>query len=148
MKRIASLQPLSRHHHHALVLCWKIKKAFYTGVEVSRIKRYTDWFYHEHLVPHFDSEERSVFPVLGNEHPLIQQALAEHVQISNLFCDTTDPKNSLQQVAIDLEKHIRFEERVLFNHIQDVATPEQLVEIERCSSDEFFVDDFSDVFWK
>lgn len=118
------------------------------GVELSRIKRYTDWFYKVHLIPHFESEERSVFPVLGSEHLLIKQALAEHALLSKLFCDHLDPENSLKQVAIELENHIRFEERILFNHIQDIATAEQLLEIERCSSDEVFVDDFSDVFWK
>ena len=47
-----------------------------------------------------------------------------------------------------LEKHIRFEERVLFNEIEKVATSEQLLQIEMDSSDKSFYENLSDPFWE
>ena len=147
LKRAASLIPLSKDHHQALLLSWKIKTGFAKGVSASRIKTYTDWFYKTHLLPHFEIEEKHIFPILGNENPLIQQALAEHKSLLLLFNDTLAIETSLQQIQVELEKHIRFEERILFNEIQKTATNEELEIIEKSHSDDTFIDNTNDVFW-
>lgn len=60
-KRHLSIQNYSREHHFALLLCWKIKKGLANGVSPERIKRYTDWFYQNHLRPHFTAEEKCMY---------------------------------------------------------------------------------------
>jgi hemerythrin-like domain-containing protein len=147
IKRHIALQPLSREHHFGLLLCWKIRTGFSKGVAADRIKAYADWFYSNHLVPHFEMEEAHIFPVLGNEHELVQQALNEHKRLHSLFHAQEDSQNVLSDIEEELEKHIRFEERVLFNEIQKVATPEQLQERERLHTDEPFTEAWEDKFW-
>ena len=148
ISRSEYLKPLSREHHHGLLLCWKIKTGFSKGVEPYRIKAYADWFYKKHLLPHFEAEEKYVFPVLGNDNKLIRQAVEEHRLLSGLFSDTSDIEDSLKQIQIKLEKHIRFEERILFNEIEKVAFPEQLKEFEQNLSEERFTENLNDEFWK
>lgn len=148
IQRSEYLKPLSREHHQGLLLCWKIKTGFSKGVATDRIKTYADWFYKVHLKPHFEAEEKYVFPILGNDNELIKQALEEHKLLSVLFSDTSDIENSLNQIQTELEKHIRFEERILFNEIQNAASPEQLKELELHHTEEKFTENLNDEFWK
>jgi len=147
MKRDTALQPLSREHHHALLLCWKIKTGFSKGVSAERIKAYTDWFYKNHLLKHFEMEEKYLFPILGSENKLIRQAIEEHKLLSMLFTNSSKIVDSLKQIQIELENHIRFEERILFDEIQNAATLKQFEKITHVHSKENFVDNVSDKFW-
>lgn len=148
IQRHKSLQPLSSDHHHGLLLCWKIRTGFKLGVEPERIKRYADWFWTTHLVPHFETEEQHVFPVLGNHNELVQQALEEHRTLKRLFESQTEVSATLSQIETTLEKHIRFEERVLFNAIQQVATPAQLADCEKHHREHPVKATWPDAFWK
>ena len=104
--RNKNLQPLSRDHHHGLLLCWKIKRGFEKGVAVERIKRYSNWFYKNHIEPHFEIEEKFLFPVLGKEHEMVSRAISEHKRLKMLFTDTRDNSNSLKLLAEELKQHI------------------------------------------
>lgn len=148
IKRAEDLKPFSREHHHGLLLSWKIKTGFSRNIEIDRIKKYADWFYITHLNPHFEAEEKYLFPILGNEHELVQQAISEHQVLRSLFESNTDIANNLHQIETDINQHIRFEERVLFNEIQKQATPEQLKVVAEIHPDEKFVDNMSDPFWE
>ncbi|MCC6684763.1 MAG: hemerythrin domain-containing protein [Bacteroidia bacterium] len=148
LKRHAELQPLSREHHHELLLCWKIRTGLTKNIEVSRIRNYAVWFYEHHLLPHFKTEEKYLFPILGNEHHLIKRALSEHRKISRLVLSETYSYKNLNLIEEVLERHIRFEERILFNEIQFVATNEQLQKIASYHSDTKFADNLTDVFWE
>lgn len=147
IKRALALKPISIEHHHALLLCWKIKTGFTKGISVTRIKAYVDWFYQNHLIPHFELEENYIFPVLGNENTLIKQAITEHHNLIRLFTNSTEIEIALKEIEIALEKHVRFEERILFNEIQKVATAEQLATIEKVHIEGKFIDNTSDAFW-
>jgi iron-sulfur cluster repair protein YtfE (RIC family) len=147
-KRAEYLKPLSREHHYGLLLCWKIKTGFSKGVSLNRMERYTHWFYNNLLKPHFEIEEKYIFPILGNENSKVIQALAEHKHLRSLFSETNLSENLLNQIQIDLEKHIRFEERVLFNDIQDKATETQIEAIKYLHSIEKFKDNTTDPFWE
>ncbi len=147
IKRSRSLQPLSRDHHHTLLLCWKIRKGFTKGVDPSRIKAYSDWFFHSHLLPHFKIEEKYLFPVLGKEDHMIKKALAEHRRLRRLFEDDRNPEKSLSLIEEELDHHVRFEERELFNRIQENATEEELALIVRHHCDEKFQENTCDEFW-
>jgi len=148
IKRSEFLKPLSREHHHGLLFCWKIRAGIKKDVEVSRIKKYADWFYQNYLIPHFEVEEKYVFPILGNENELIKKAVSEHRKIERLFESTTEFQKNISLIGEELVDHIRFEERILFGEIQKNATAEQLLSIEFNHSDEKFVDNLTDPFWE
>jgi iron-sulfur cluster repair protein YtfE (RIC family) len=99
------------------------------------------------LKPHFQEEEKYVFPILGNDNILIQKAVQEHQQLAQLFNETDNLEMALKQIAIDLVNHIRFEERILFNQIQAKATPEEITMIEALQTSESFIDNTTDPFW-
>ena len=148
LKRAPELQPLSHDHHQALQLCWKIRTGFSKKIESNRIKKHTDWFFKTHLKPHFELEEKYVFPILGADNKLIKKALAEHRRLERLFKQTTDQEKSLGLIEEELEAHIRFEERILFVEIQKIATKEELVKINEIHIEETFVERDDDLFWK
>ncbi len=148
LKRTEALKSLSRDHHHGLLLCWKIRQGIKQNVEPDRIKKYLDWFWISYLKPHFEIEEQYIFPILGKENKLVKQALAEHRKLKRLFVNESDIQKSISLIEEELEKHIRFEERVLFNEIQVVASSEQLLQIELDSSDKIFYENLSDPFWE
>jgi iron-sulfur cluster repair protein YtfE (RIC family) len=148
IKRHLALQEYSKDHHQALLLCWKIQVGFSKGIAAERIKVYADWFYENHILEHFQKEEKYMFPVLGSEHKLIVQALEEHKILLALFTDTAQIEDSLKQIQTLLKAHIRFEEQILFNEIQSAATPQELEKIAQFHKDEKYVDNLNDVFWK
>ncbi len=148
IKRNKALLQVSRDHHDGLLLCWKIRTGFSKGVEVDRIKRYTDWFFETHLVPHFNLEEKYIFPILGDKDELVKRALTEHRRLIRLFNNDSEIEKSLSLIEEELEQHIRFEERELFNEIQNVATTAQLKIIAELHDNEKFQDKTNDEFWK
>ncbi len=148
LKRHIHLQPLSHDHHQGLLLCFKIREGFKRNVDPERIKRYADWFWEHHLAEHFMVEEKYVFPILGEGHELIRQAVDEHRRLKSLFDRKDEQESTLPLIASELEKHIRFEERILFNEIQRVATPEQLAVCEQKHNTAAACEPWEDEFWK
>ncbi len=147
IKRNPVLQPLSRDHHQGLLFCWKIRSGVKRGIDVSRMKAHARWFWNSHLVSHFAEEEAVVFPILGNENELVQQAIAEHAKLKNLFSHEEMDYEFLNYLQVALEKHIRFEERILFNQIQEVANAAQLAAVENHNRSDEEVLEWSDDYW-
>lgn len=148
LKRHVALQPLSREHHHALQLCWKIRTGFSKNIEINRIRNYVLWFFENHLLQHFRIEEHFIYPILGNEHPLIQRGLTEHREIEAYILAETDYIKNMQTLAQILEQHVRFEERILFTEIQSVASGEQFKQIQLHHAESHFIENRTDVFWE
>ncbi|WP_086477578.1 MULTISPECIES: hemerythrin domain-containing protein [Arenibacter] len=148
IKRHKAMQPLSREHHQGLLLSWKIRTGFSKGVSVERIKTYLNWFFSTHLMPHFEAEEEYIFPILGNEHELVKKAISQHRRLERLFNTSVDLKRTILLIEEELQAHIRFEERILFNEIQQIATTSQLDTIAKLHPDTKFTENTSDVFWK
>lgn len=148
IKRSKSLKPLSRDHHHGLLLCWKIRFGIKNNIQEDRIKKYADWFYENHLIPHFDLEEQHIFPILGVDNELTKKAISEHRRLKRLFESNTEIEKNLSLIEEELERHIRFEERILFNEIQRTATTQQLETIELILKEDSFVDNLIDPFWE
>ena len=148
IKRHLALQPLSRDHHQGLLLSWKIRTGFNKGIAVDRIKKYSDWFYKIYLTPHFKEEEKYIFPILGNDNEMVKKAIAQHRRLERLFNSTLEIKKSLSLIEEELEQHIRFEERVLFHEIQEVATEQQLQIILEHHKETKFLDTNTDNFWE
>lgn len=147
LKRHKAIIPLSREHHHTLLLCWKIRKGISKDVAIDRIKRYSDWFFESHILPHFKIEETYLFPIMGKDNEMVKKALAEHRRLERLFREENDIQRSLSLIEEELEKHVRFEERELFMKIQEVATPEQLALVEEHHGPEKFQENTEDEFW-
>lgn len=147
IKRNKAIQPLSRDHHFSLLLCWKIRKGFSKDIPVARIKKYADWFFENHILPHFWIEEEYLFPVLGKENERVKKALSEHRRLSRLFRERKEIEKSLSLIEEELEKHVRFEERELFNEIQRLASQEQLEVITEKHPDSKFRENTEDEFW-
>jgi iron-sulfur cluster repair protein YtfE (RIC family) len=129
-------------------LAWKIRTGFAKNISPERIKAYTNWFYSNHLCPHFEIEEDLIFPILGNSDKLVNLALIQHKNLRQLFTKEDDIKNTLQQIEKELTNHIRFEERILFNTIQSIATKKQLNLIEEVHQSQDFEENTDDEFWK
>lgn len=147
IRRHTLLQPLSRDHHHALLLVWKIRKGVKTNVSPGRISAYVKWFYEKYINKHFILEEKCVVPVLGVDHEHVTVFLKEHDQLRALFEQKTQTAETLTSLANLLEAHIRFEERVLFNEVQEKASADQLSVIQAVHKDEPFVENEADIFW-
>ncbi|SRR5690554_1686602 len=148
IKRHIALQPLSRQHHFGLLFSWKLRKGFSKDISVERLSKFADWFYEHEIKPHFRDEEKYLFPIMDEEDELIQRALKEHRRIRRLFKDKKDPEKSLHRLEEELDAHIRYEERILFNEIQKVATPEQLAKVEEIHEDLEKTPDYDDPFWE
>lgn len=146
IKRNEILQLISREHHYGLLLSWKIREGLKNNIELSRIEDYVNWFWNAHLHHHFEIEEKFVFSVLPIDNEMVIQALNEHLNLKKLFEETNKTIDTLKLIEKELENHTRFEERVLFNEVQKIATQQQLQLISD-NHKETFTDDWKDEFW-
>lgn len=138
---------ISKEHHHALMLCWKIRTGLKKHIPVWRIQAYALWFYREHLMPHFEIEEQHIFTLMGKDNAHIKKALSDHQRLHDLFASKTFTEQHLHLIEKALDEHIRFEERILFNEIQETASHEALQQIQTLHADALFMDNLSDPFW-
>lgn len=129
IKRDKAFVELSRDHHAGLLLVWRIRKDQGIDMDSKLISGYVLEFFRGHLQEHFKEEEDFVFSKLPVGDGLRVQAEKEHEVIYELvdaIRENPSGKDLLKKFADLLEAHIRFEERVLFNHLQDSLTPEEL----------------------
>lgn len=151
IKRHPSLVSFSKEHHFGLLLIWKIRQGLRTGVNAKRIGSYVLFFFNEDLKTHFKEEEEILFTQLPINDELRRQAEIEHQEIYHLVKVLTEAgydESLLRQFADTLEKHIRFEERVLFNHLQNQISPQVLEEISSRLSNSVDLDiRWKDNFW-
>jgi hypothetical protein len=152
-KRHQAIASFSRDHHFGLLLVWKIRQGISKALSPERISNYILFFFKEDLGKHFKEEEELLFSKLPVDDVLRKQAEAEHQAIYKLVAGIEKKKGDvalLNQLADDLEKHIRFEERELFNHLQKNITAEDLELIaKRFSNDSIAIDaKWEDVFWE
>lgn len=129
IKRSKALVQLSREHHFGLLQAWQIRHDLTIDVPAELISRYVIDYFEKDLRGHFRKEEEYLFSKLPAGDPLREQAEKEHKQlyalVDTIIQNRTD-KELLLQFAGLLSEHIRFEERVLFNHLQEIMTEEAL----------------------
>ncbi|MBN1301887.1 MAG: hemerythrin domain-containing protein [Melioribacteraceae bacterium] len=137
MKRHKSIIALSQDHHHGLLLAQLIKDGApeYKGLpkDIKGKTAYALDAWESELKIHFENEEKILFPfVLGREillDKLISEIKEEHSKIKSLCEDlkTSSNKNDLlNELGLALENHIRKEERILFEKIQEVFDDSEL----------------------
>ncbi len=151
MKRHESIIPLSRDHHHALLFCWKLKQGIQKNVQSDRLSAYVNYFFDQHLQLHFRLEEELLFS--KSQDKLCSQAMDEHQQLEKLVSAIAQHER-IQDIAtlvLQLEAHIRFEERVLFPHLEQILSSATLQQITKEMPDDTGKsedDDFEDRFWQ
>lgn len=135
MKRHTALQPLSHQHHNALVACMLIRKGIQKNADKKVMKEFVMNLWNEELLPHFEAEEKLLFPLLSTTTLPYKNILSrEHATIKLLKDRVSAIPNgytSFKVFSDFLEQHVRFEERVVFNHIQEHSNGKQLEEVER-----------------
>jgi iron-sulfur cluster repair protein YtfE (RIC family) len=140
MKRHKSLIPLSQDHHNGLMLAQLIKKGApeYKGLpsDINGKVQYTIESWENELKIHFLNEEKILFPSVKGKYSeidmLIDELINEHKEIKQKIDKLKiqdDLQNSLNDLGNFLEKHIRKEERILFQKLQESCLDE-LEEIE------------------
>jgi hemerythrin-like domain-containing protein len=132
IKRHPAIVQFSREHHYGLLLNWKIRQGLKQNIEPERITNYILYFFEEDLKYHFAEEERILFAKLDDADPLKQQALKDHEAIYGIIAGMPLKKADVAMITLfaeALEKHIRFEERVLFNHLQTIFSEAELATI-------------------
>lgn len=130
IKRSKELTPLSREHHDGLLLAWKIKTGLSNNIELKRIADYVDFFYHANLENHFKLEEQFLFSFLPAKNELRIKAELQHNEIRAIINKIKIRVNAvyLMELVELLQGHIRFEERELFNYIEQQMPADLLTE--------------------
>lgn len=137
MKRHPSLIPLSRFHRSVLFLALVCKKnappvkGYPQDLEGKR--DYATSFYNRQLKAHMDLEEEQLFPQIthrtGSIDELVRELIREHREIDERMQklpDSADLSSDLDQLGLLLEKHVRKEERQLFQQVQEALTEPEL----------------------
>ena len=152
IKRNPHIVKLSKDHHFTLLFCWKIRNGLKFEADPSRIKKYIQYFWEQHMQPHFREEETILFAPVKDEP--VQKALKEHAdiaqQINELNVEEHVSPDRLSKLADMVDNHVRYEERELFPHMEKILTEEQLETIGKQISaqhDSDLKDDFADEFW-
>ena len=151
IKRSPHIAELSRDHHHTLLLGWKIRQGIKLNADTSRISAYAVHFYKNHIEQHFDEEETLLFQGLPEGDELKERALSEHHSLRSLFTSlsTKSDYEKLTLIADLLDQHIRFEERVLFPHIERTLPLEELEKVgQQLAAATHAEDVWKDEFWK
>jgi hemerythrin-like domain-containing protein len=134
IKRNPALVNLSKDHHFALLLIWKIKEGLKKPVQPERITQYVLHFFDTDLKQHFQNEENLLNKELDAKDEMRRRTEEEHKEIREMIerlRKKGDDTLLLEQFASALEAHIRFEERELFNMLQEKLGQVWLDKIER-----------------
>ena len=139
IERHVALAPFSRDHYSGLVQARHLIRAA-DGDDVARRKAVAEFVdaWDREIAKHFRDEERLLSELMADEDR--KRLLDDHASLSTLASDArmmrrhVDPDPStLRQLGETLEQHIRWEERHLFNRLQDRLNAAQLAELHRRS---------------
>ena len=151
IKRHEALVSFSRDHHNGLLLVWKVRQGLNKDIDPTRIGKYVLFAFDVELAPHFRDGEEWLFASLPDENPGRNRAEKDHAALRETISSirgTGATRELLEDFANGLENHIRFEERELFNEIQQLPDEILLPIAERfkdhyCAKD----DGWEDKFW-
>ena len=153
INRNEHLKKLSREHHFSLLFSWKIRQGLKKDVAMERIWKYVQYFWQQHLQPHFREEESIFFVPIKDR--LVQRAINEHTYIKQQIEDLANysgnnQQKSLAKIADMVYEHVRFEERDLFPHLERKLSREQLENISEQIEEHHpssLQDQYEDQFW-
>lgn len=153
IKRHQALVQYSKEHHFGLLLGWKVRQGAKNSVEPERMAKYIVAAWEAEVAPHFDNEERELFGLLPTDDALRIQAEKEHTEIRNKIEEIKESGSlqNLEEFTTMLDAHIRFEERVLFPHIEKQQSFENFakaMQAHEALAHSDFDSIWSDQFWK
>jgi hemerythrin-like domain-containing protein len=152
IKRSKSLIPLSHDHHQGLVVVRNIRNGLKRKVNPGRIAAYVRDFWDGDLRRHFEEEETLIFSLLPESDEGVQHALREHRQLREQIEQMQEGTESGLFVAFAdlLDKHIRFEERTLFPHIEQTLSMADIVSVGKALQHDSIAPPicWGDAFWK
>jgi hemerythrin-like domain-containing protein len=153
LKRNPELVNLSREHHFELLFAWKIKQGLARKVDCRIIQDYVRYFWDHNLECHLEKEEKIVVQVLSEADPMRFRVQEDHDLIRSLVTYLYGERKNIEYLLDALQnlikEHVRFEERVFFPYLEQVATPGQLVlmGLEMDKYQEAPTDNFQPAFW-
>jgi hemerythrin superfamily protein len=152
LKRNVYIKTFSRDHHLTLLFCWKIRQGLKMNIAGERMRKYVAYFWQQHLQSHLKEEEKILYALIKdrqvekamNDHKLIR----EHIQPIIDDSGFTSGK-ALAKLADMVDEHVRYEERILFHHLEIKLTREQLEKIGQKVQNlpAPLADEFGDQFW-
>lgn len=141
MERDERLIRLSREHHHGLVMALRIEREL-PGADVSAMQTlYGDLlrFWSAGLLPHFGAENECLLARIAlHSDPGLSHAgrlQRDHREMEDLVDAMTGAKTAddrhtaLARFGSQLQEHIRWEERELFEWIQESLTGDEMDEV-------------------
>lgn len=117
MKRAPALVPLARDHHEALVLARRACKAGVDDPVFGELREEVLQRWRDRIAPHFEVEERVLFPALAaaGGQTTVAQALHQHAQLRALLDGLLEgDATALAAWGAAMTEHVRFEDRELF----------------------------------
>jgi len=139
VKRHPAFVPLSRDHHHALVLARGLQTDGPAGTlpaELGARVAHTVRVFVEELEPHFRCEEDVLLSRLRGRDPELDRACDDvqddHETLRAMIAELTIDPNAqrLDAFGRKLEAHVRLEERALFETAQRVVPEDELARLE------------------
>jgi hypothetical protein len=135
MRRSDALAPLSRDHHHALVVAQRLRRADDATAQAAR-SAFLD-FWHADGRRHFEVEEAVLLPAFAPRdaagEEAVRRVLAEHEDVraraARLQEGGAADLGALHDLGALLRDHVRHEERVLFGLIEDALPAPELARL-------------------
>lgn len=141
MKRAEQLYKLSHQHHNGLMAVLLLKKGIAKNTALDVLNGFIINTWQNELRTHFIKEEVYLHPHflhLPGLMPMYEQMKAEHHAIRRMINTIRNGESSVALIISFytlLEKHIRFEERLFFEYIQQHIQPEQLAAVAKSLDD-------------
>jgi hemerythrin-like domain-containing protein len=118
---------------------------------IETLKDYCHWFWKNHVSQHFHQEEHILLKFIPADDKMAIQLKEEHNGIRELILSIGHKPDAItiSMLADFVCRHIRFEERILFTHLEKTLSSEQLdcilqqLELEPVCSTEW-----KDEFWQ
>ncbi len=150
IKRNENIVKLSKDHHASLLFCWKIRQGIKQHAAAERIIKYVQYFWEHHFSSHFNEEEEFLFSSFKDEKVL--KAIDDHQKIKTFIKGINSHVAENQEdvfltLANLVDDHVRYEERILFPHLGNKLSEEQLIKIGHQISPKPLTDNYEDTFW-
>ncbi len=138
MKRSPELRDLSSDHHHGLALARMARRSAAGGGDRPIAEVWTEIVekFRVELDPHFQVEESALAPALEahGASALVRRLLEEHALLrASVRPGAGRTSADLEDFGELLERHIRFEERELFDAAQRLLSVDELKAVAEAS---------------
>ncbi|MGB1102874.1 MAG: hypothetical protein ACPG21_04530 [Crocinitomicaceae bacterium] len=117
LKRDSTLQPISRQHHKVLQCCFKVRQGLKKAIAPQRVLDYIYYFWEDYYTEHTRQQIDVLRPALTHRQ------LAAFTEKEDLLIGMYQRLQPMAENLVEFEKtlydHVRWEERILFESIQE-----------------------------